>query len=62
MVAVTLLLAFLSEVNMLLGFNLGPRIAYLWGVLKEYFGLAEELYDARYRGLLEARPDTPDLR
>lgn len=50
--AVTLLLAFLTEVNAALGFDLGPRCAYLWGVLRQYLPIAEELYVARYRDLL----------
>lgn len=51
--AVVLLLAFLTEINHLFGFGLGQRCAYLWGVLTQYMGFAEELFSVRYRALLE---------
>ncbi len=51
--AIVLLLAFLSEVNSLCGFDLDEKCLYLWGVLKEYFPIADELYGERYRLLLE---------
>lgn len=52
--AIVLLLAFLSEVNSLCGFGLHGRCLYLWGVLREYLPIAEELYSERYRLLLES--------
>lgn len=51
--AVVLLLAFLTEINHLGRFELDQRIAFLWGVLREYFGVAEELLTERYKILLE---------
>ncbi|GEM_PF-1731107 len=64
--AIVLLLAFLSEVICLCGFDLYGRCRYLWGVLKEYLPFAEELYIERYRFLLEGAslstrdPKTPE--
>ena len=52
--AVLFLLAFLTEVNNTLAFDLGPRYAYVWGVWKEYDTSAAELYDLRYRSLLNS--------
>lgn len=51
--AVVLLLAFLTETNCLLRFGLGQRCAYLWGILAQFFGVAEELFQERYKLLLE---------
>jgi hypothetical protein len=51
--AVVLLLALLTEINHLFGFNLGQRCAYLWGILTQYMGIAEELFSERYSRLLE---------
>lgn len=51
--AVVFLLAFLTEINHLFGFDLGQRIAYLWGVLREYSGVAEGLLEERYQLLLD---------
>lgn len=51
--AVVLLLAFLTEVIVALKFDLRSRAAYLWALLAEYFGVAEELYEARYKALLQ---------
>jgi hypothetical protein len=53
-VAVTLLLAFLTEVNFVLGFDLSPRCAFVWVILGQYFGVADELYTARYGALLDS--------
>lgn len=52
--AVVLLLAFLSEVNSLCGFGLDARCLFLWGVLRQYLPIAEELYSERYKLLLES--------
>lgn len=51
--AVVLLLAFLTEINRLFDYDLGRRCAYLWGILTQYMGIAEELFSERYRELLE---------
>ena len=53
--AVLFLLAFLTEVNNTLGFNLGPQCSYIWGVWKEYDGATADLYDMRYRAMLSPR-------
>ncbi len=56
--AATLLLAFLTEVTLTIGFDLSDRCAYLWGVLRKYFGIAEELHTVRYEALLEGKGDS----
>jgi hypothetical protein len=53
--AVVLLLALLTEINHLFGLALRQRCAYLWGVLREYMGIAKELYSERYESLLASR-------
>lgn len=51
--AVVLLLAFLTEVICLCRLELRERCAYLWMIISEYFGVAEELYEVRYRALVQ---------
>lgn len=50
--AVVLLLAFLTEMILLCGFDLKGQCAYLWGILREYSPMAAELYQERYDGRL----------
>ena len=50
--AVLFLLAFLTEVNSTLKFDLGQQCGYIWGVWKEYDGGAAELYEMRYQSIL----------
>jgi hypothetical protein len=51
-IATILVLALLTEVNVVLRFDAEKRCPYLWGVLREYFGIAEELYAVRYQTML----------
>ena len=39
--------------NSVLGLGLEKRIDYIWGILKEYREDSEELYEYRYRNLLQ---------
>lgn len=50
--AVVLLLAFMTEMILLCGFDLKKQCAYLWGILREYSPMAAELYKERYDGKL----------
>jgi hypothetical protein len=55
-VAMVLLLAFITEVNDIVDLDLRSRCAYLWGILREYFPFADELFQARYAQLLNQQP------
>ncbi len=50
---VTIVLALASEMEHLLQFGLGGRLAFVWGVLVKYWEEAEDLYRMRYEQLLE---------
>jgi hypothetical protein len=50
--AITLFTAFCAEINSVCEFGQEPRLAYLWGILKEYWGEAADLYEKRYRKML----------
>jgi hypothetical protein len=50
--ATILLVALISELELSVGFGLGPRCAYLWGALAPSFGAAQEVYSLRYQGRL----------
>jgi hypothetical protein len=51
--AIVLLLAFLSEIILLCGFDhLRKNCAYLWGIIAAYSPMAAEVYEARYKGKL----------
>jgi len=49
---VTMVLALASEMEHLLGFGLGKRLEYVWGVLIKYWEEAEDLYKMRYAGFV----------
>jgi hypothetical protein len=57
-IAVDLLLALLSEIEVFFRFGLAPRAQYLWVFLSEYMPESKELYDLRYAELL-AKPAAP---
>jgi hypothetical protein len=50
--ALVLYLAFLTEIVLLCGFDFEDRCAYLWGILKEYSPIADEVFQERYNGKL----------
>jgi len=50
---ITMVLALASEMEHLLQFGLGERLAYVWGVLIEYWEEAADLYRLRYATLLK---------
>jgi len=52
---VTLLLALISEIEVIAKFGLQERISYIWGLLIQYWGDAKGLYDMRYAKLLMER-------
>lgn len=52
---VTLILALISEIEILARFGLQDRITYIWGVLIQYWSDAKELYDIRYAELLRLK-------
>ncbi len=49
---ITVLLALASEMEHLLRFGLGERLAFVWGVLIKYWEEAEDLYKMRYAQFL----------
>ncbi len=49
---VTIILALASEIEHLLQFGLGERLAFFWGVLIKYWQEAEDLYKMRYAQFL----------
>ena len=49
---VAILLAVLSEIQVELGYDLSPRLKYIWGILKPGFTMVRELYEYRYEALL----------
>ena len=51
-VALILLLAILTEIDTEGGLGLGPRLAFLWGVMAGYHWLAESLNERRYASLV----------
>jgi len=57
--ATTLLVALCTEVNDLCKYGREDKLAYLWGILKEYWGEATDLFDRRYRTMLGLTPPTP---
>ncbi len=50
--SIALLLAFLSEIQIELGYDLSERLKYIWHVLNPGFNMVRELYDYRYANLL----------
>jgi hypothetical protein len=50
--AIIILVAILSELQIELDWDLSPRLKYVWGILNPYMGIAQELYDFRYRDRL----------
>ena len=48
--SVTLILALLSEFEIIFNFDQKERLQYLWGIFKSYYPKAEELYIKRYKG------------
>ncbi len=50
--ALVLYLAFLTEIVLLCGFDFKDRCAYIWGILKEYSPIADEVFQERYVGKL----------
>lgn len=50
--ALILTLAILTEVNHEAHFALNTRLAYIWGTLTPDMGIARELYDRRYQGMV----------
>ncbi len=55
-VTCVLALAFVTEIEFQLRFGLYERITYVWGVLAPYYGIAEELWDRRYKRLCDQLP------
>lgn len=53
--AVTLMVAICCEVNKICSFRKEERLAYLWRILVEYWGEAKDLFERRYRGMVEVR-------
>ncbi|HEV7920010.1 MAG TPA: hypothetical protein VGR02_04380 [Thermoanaerobaculia bacterium] len=51
-IAVILLLALISEIELELRLGLADRAKYVWGILVPYAGEAKEIYDLRYNGRL----------
>ncbi len=51
-IALTLLFAIVSELEIELGLGLADRLAYLWVVISQYAWGAEDLYTKRYQSLL----------
>jgi len=49
----TLILAFFSELENILKFNHKEELKYLWTIVSEYWEVTKELYDKRYRSLLQ---------
>ena len=49
---VAILLAVISEIQVELGYDLSPRLKYIWGILKPGFTMVRELYEYRYEALL----------
>lgn len=47
-VALILLIAILTEIDSEGNLGLGPRLAFLWGIMSGYHWLAESLYERRY--------------
>jgi len=50
--AITLILAFFSEIENILRFNLKEKLKYLWTLVGEYWPEAKGLYNKRYKGIL----------
>lgn len=50
---ITIVLALASEMEYLLRFGLAKRLAYIWGVLVEYWEDAKDLHAARYERFLK---------
>lgn len=48
MVAITLVLSLLSEVEIELGFGMKERLLYVWWILNPYYGVSQELFKFRY--------------
>jgi len=53
----TIVLALASEMEHLLRFGLAERLAYVWGVLDEYWGEAKDLYTVRYERFLKTESE-----
>jgi hypothetical protein len=49
---VTLILCLLSELILFTKFDGKSQLAYLWGILTQYWGLADEIYSMRYKSVL----------
>ncbi|UCG91736.1 MAG: hypothetical protein JSV97_11785 [candidate division WOR-3 bacterium] len=50
--SITLILAYFSEIEHILKFQHKKELKYLWTIVSEYWGIAQELYDKRYQNLL----------
>jgi hypothetical protein len=53
---VTLILCLLSELVLFTKFQGQSQLAYLWGILKQYWGFADEIYRMRYETVLSEGP------
>jgi hypothetical protein len=51
--ATTLIFAFFSELDNLLAFNNKEELKYLWTLVSEYWMITKELYEKRYKSLLQ---------
>ena len=51
--SITLCLSLASELEAYLGFQLAEKIKYSWTILGEYFLMSKEVYEFRYKDLLE---------
>lgn len=50
--SITLVLCYFSEIELILNFNAEKKLSYLWCIVSNYWPLAAEIYDRRYRNLL----------
>ena len=52
-VSILMTLCILTEISAACSFGLSEQLAYVWGVINPYFGMAKELYDLRYHYVLK---------